>query len=75
MAPNDFFHKKPQKTDASKETTASSVTVVPNKTEQSPGIISVTNVKGLLQITEVLLQSSFETEKVVVPRHSDCSNS
>ena len=52
--------------DETKQTKASNVTVVTNKAEQSPSMPSVTNVKGFLQITEVNLQSSSHTEKVLV---------
>ena len=60
------FHKNPQNADETKEIMASKVIVVPNKTEESPSMLSVTNAKGLLQITEVLFQGSFQTEKVLV---------
>ena len=70
-----FSKKTPQKDWRNRESVAKNVTVVPNKTEESPGMTSVTNVKGLLQITEVFLQSSFRTEKVLVLSDSACSNS
>ena len=37
-------------------------------------MFSVTNVRGFLQITEVNLRSSFQTEKIFVPCSSACSN-
>ena len=50
-----FLQKRREKTEETKKTTTSHVTVVPNKTEESPGMPSVTSVNGLLQITEVNL--------------------
>ena len=70
-----FPPKRLKRTHETKETTASNVTVVTNKAEESPGMPSVTNVKGLLQITEVKLQSSFHTGKVLVLYNSSYSNS
>ena len=58
-----------------KETTAGNVAVVTNKAEESSGMPSVTKVDGLLQITEVNLHSSFQTEKFLVVCGSACSNS
>ena len=71
----NFPQKILKKSDETKETTASSVIFVRNKAKESPGMLSVTNVKDLLQITEVNLQSSFHTEKVLVLCDSAFSNS
>ena len=70
-----FRTKSHEKSDEAKETTASSVTVVTNKAEESPGMPSVTNFRGLFQITEVNLQPSFRTEQVLVLCGSACGNS
>ena len=70
-----FSWKGLENSDRTEETTASSVTVVTNKAEESHGMPSVTKDKGLLQITEVNLKSSFHTEKVFVLGDSACSNS
>ena len=69
-----FSHKNLKKTDQTMETTASNVTVVTNKTEESPGMPFVTNVKGLIQITEVSFQPSFHTERVLILCDFACSN-
>ena len=76
MAPKEIFPQNSLKRfDETKGTTASSVTVVTNKAEESPGMPSLTIVRGLMQLTEVNLQSSFHTERVPVLCHSACSNS
>ena len=69
-----FQQKHLKKTNQTKETTASNVTVVTNKAEESPGMPSVTNVKGLFQINEVNFQSSFHTERVLILCDFACSN-
>ena len=75
MAPKDFFYTNTLKTDKTKETTVRNVTNVTNKAEESPGMLSVTNIMGLLQITEVNLQSPSHDEKILVLCYSACSNS
>ena len=59
------------------ETSANSVTVAETETqtEASSGMASVSNVKGLLQITEVELQSNNNTAKVLVLCDPACSHS
>ena len=71
----NFIAKMPQKSDETKETTASNVTVASKKAEESPAMPSVTNFVGLLHITEVNLQSSFHTKKVLVLCDFACSKS
>ena len=70
-----FSTKRLNKTDETKEITASNVTFVLNKAEDSPGMPSVMNVKELLHITAINLQLSFHTERVLVLCDSACSNS
>ena len=76
MAPKKISSENPQKIEEAKKTTASNVTAVIKKTEESPGMPCVTIVKGLLQITEVSLQSSVQLgKKIFVFCKSACSNS
>ena len=63
-----FFPQTQQKTDQTKQTTASHVTVITNKAQESPGMPSLTDIKGALQINEVNLQSSFITSSSVILR-------
>ena len=69
----NFSTKKHQKTDETKKTTASIVMFVRMNTEENPDIPYVTNVKGLLQITEFNWQSFFKTGKVLVLYDCACS--
>ena len=70
-----FPPKTNETSDKTRETTANNVTVVPNQAEESPSLPSVTDVKGLLQIAEVSLQSSDSSAKVLVLCDSACSHS
>ena len=64
-----FPQKFREKTDGTKETTASNVTVIRNKNEESesPGLGSATNVHGLSQGNWGQFAITPETEKVLVP--------
>ena len=70
----------PRKSDAEKEsngetTTFSVTTATKKKNEVTICLPSVSDVKGLLQITEVELQTSEESERVLVLCDSACSHS
>ena len=64
-----------QKRGKTKETTAHNVTSGKHKTDESPVMPSVTDVKGLMQITEDNLQSPSKTEEVLVLCDSACGHS
>ena len=71
-----IFSSKPESgKESNGETTTCSVTTATQKNEVTSCIPSVFDVKGLLQITEVELQNSEESENVLVLCDSPCSHS